>query len=160
MPVLRLAPVPLKPGDDVMLLKPSDFHTLASVNLKDLIGGQILRIHGVSRLFAALKIDISLLRFADVMNLSQPVSELALQATWGRLAMGVDEVCERAEQYCRQEKEPVTLPLPLCITFRDMEAFAVSRMDCPKAVTEKCINGLVSDFTAGLKQKPFKINID
>ena len=41
-----------------------------------------------------------------------------------------------------------------------MEAFAVSRMNCPKAVTEKCINGLVSDFTAGLKQKPFKINID
>ncbi len=160
MPVLRLAPVPLKPGDDVMLLKPSDFHTLASVNLKDLIGGQILRIHGVSRLFAALKIDISLLRFADVMNLSQPVSELALQATWGRLVMGVDELCERAGQYCRQEKEPVTLPLPLCITFRDMEAFAVSRMNCPKAVTEKCINGLVSDFTAGLKQKPFKINID
>ena len=159
-PVLRLPSQPLKPGDDVMLLKPSDFHALASVNLKDLLTGGSLRIHGVSRLFAALKIDISLIRFADAMELSKPVSELALLSTWGRLVMAIDEICEKAEHFCRTEQEPVALPLPLCLTFRDADKFAVSRMNCPKAVTEECVHGLITDFTGGLRQKPFKINID
>ena len=159
-PVLSLCPHPLKPGDDVMLLRPSDFHTLASVNLKDLLTGESLRVHGVSRLFAALKVDISLTRFADAMELSKPVSELALQSTWGRLVQGVDEICEKAERFCRQESDPPALPLPLCLSFRDAETFAVSYMDCPNAVTEGCIHGFVTDFTACLKQKPFKINID
>ena len=159
-PVLHLRPRPLKPGDDVMLLRPSDFHTLASVNLKDLLTGESLRVHGVSRLFAALKIDISLTRFADAMELSKPVSELALQSTWGRLVLAVDEICEKAERFCRGEKDPPALPLPLCLTFRDAEKFAVAYMDCPKAVTEGCIHGFVTDFTACLKQKPFKINVD
>ncbi len=159
-PVLSLCPHPLKPGDDVMLLRPSDFHTLASVNLKDLLTGESLRVHGVSRLFAALKVDVSLTRFADAMELSKPVSELALQSTWGRLVQGVDEICEKAERFCRQENDPPALPLPLCLSFRDAETFAVSYMDCPNAVTEGCIHGFVTDFTACLKQKPFKINID
>ena len=160
IPPLSLKTHPLKPGDDVMLLRPSDFHTLASVNLKDLLTGESLRVHGVSRLFAALKVDVSLTRFADAMELSKPVSELALQSTWGRLVQGVDEICEKAERFCRQENDPPALPLPLCLSFRDAETFAVSYMDCPNAVTEGCIHGFVTDFTACLKQKPFKINID
>ncbi len=159
-PVLRLRSQPLKPGDDVMLLKPSDLHTMASVNLKDLISGGTLRVHGVSRLFAALKIDISLTDFADVMMLTKPVSELALQSTWGRLVAAVDELCDKAENYCRNENEPVSLPLPLCLTFRNADKFAVSYMDCPKAVTTECIHGVITDFTNSLKQKPFKINVD
>ena len=77
-----------------------------------------------------------------------------------RLVQGVDEICEKAERFCRQESDPPALPLPLCLSFRDAETFAVSYMDCPNAVTEGCIHGFVTDFTACLKQKPFKINID
>ena len=159
-PVLSLCPHPLKPGDDVMLLRPSDFHTLASVNLKDLLTGESLRVHGVSRLFAALKVDISLTRFADAMELSKPVSELALLSSWSRLLSAIDELCEKADHFCRSEELPATLPLPLCLNFRDALDFAVNYMNCPQATATECILGVLGDFTNALARKPFKVNID
>jgi len=147
----------VKAGGDMMLLEQKDFHELGSVNLKDLFAGGCLRIHGVSRLFPALRIDVSLSGFANAMELSKPVSELALQASWGRLLAGIDEICERADHFCRAEKEPVSLPLPLCLNFRETELFAEQYMNCPKQTSAGCIRALISDFTGGLVRKPFKI---
>lgn len=160
VPPIPLKTHPLQPGGEVLLLRQSDFRELGSLNLKDLLSGGTLRIHGISRLFPALRIDISFPCFADAMELSKPVSELALLSSWDRLLSGIDEICEKADHFCRTEKLPVTLPLPLCLNFRDALDFAVNYMNCPQATSTECIRGVLGDFTNALVRKPFKINVD
>ena len=160
MPQIHLETHPIKSGDDIMLLLQSDFRNLGSLNLKDLLSGGSLRIHGISRLFPALRIDISFSHFADAMELSKPVSELALLSSWDRLLSGVDEICEKADHFCRSEGFPVNLPLPLCLNIRDAEKFAADYMNCPRATSTECIRGILNDFTNALIRKPFKINVD
>lgn len=160
LPPIPLKTHPLKPGGDILLLQQSDFRELGSLNLKDLLSGGTLRIHGISRLFPALRIDVSFPNFADAMELSKPVSELALLSSWSRLLSGIDEICEKADHFCRSEQLPVTLPLPLCLNFRDALEFAVNYMNCPQATATECIRGVLGDFTNALVRKPFKVNVD
>ena len=156
-PDIQIKTNPLKAGDESMLLKPRDFHDMGSVNLRDLLSGGSLRIFGVSRLFPAIRLEISFPAFADAMELSRPVSELALQSSWGRLIAGIDEVCSRADHYCSAEEIPVTLPLPLCLTFRGTVLFAEQYMNCRSSNSVDFSRSLIADFAASLSRKPFKI---
>ncbi len=160
LPPLALKTHPLKPGGDILLLQQSDFRELGSLNLKDLFAGGSLRLHGISRLFPALRIDVSFPCFADAMELSKPVSELALLASWNRLLSGIDELCEKADHFCRSEELPVALPLPLCLNFREALRFAAEYMNCTPTTVTECIRGVLNDFTGALERKPFKINVD
>lgn len=159
VPPIRVETHPLKAGDESMLLKPRDFHDMGSVNLRDLLSGGSLRVFGVSRLFPAIRIEISFPAFADAMDLSAPVSELALQSSWSRLIAGIDEICSRADRYCAAEKLPVTLPLPLCLNFRDAGRFTGEYMNCFGRNAAECFRALSSDFAASLGRQPFKITV-
>lgn len=157
IPSIKIETHPLKAGDEAMLLKPRDFHDIGSVNLRDLLASGSLRVFGISRLFPAIRLEISFPAFADTMELSRPVSELALQSSWNRLIAGIDEICSRADHYCSAEAIPVTLPLPLCLTFRGTILFAEQYMNCRSKNSAEFSRALITDFAASLSRKPFKI---
>ena len=96
-----------------------------------LIDARVINITGVSRLFPAIKIDFSLMQFAELLELKKPLTEMAVIPHFCIPADAMNDIVTAAEKLYRNllriKGSPEKLPVYLSI---DASSFASEYLDC------------------------------
>lgn len=150
----------VSPADGVaVLLRQEELEKMISGKTGTFLRSKVLQIPHISRLFSALRIDLSLTAFAELNGLMKPVTELAFWSISSELTLAVDEICRIADEICRKRGEEECTPLPLSLTVRDGKYFAGTYMNCPAEYASDCAGGLIGAFISSLSRQPFKVDI-
>lgn len=145
-----------KCGDGPWLVEGSRIAAGLSPEARLMISPPALSMHGVSRLFPSLRVDIRLSELAASMGLLKPLTELALMPGFRRASLAIDEICVCADRLCASSGRKDAAPLPLWINLADASMFLREWMDCESGVDEAGF-GLASSVASMLSRRPFKL---
>jgi hypothetical protein len=112
----------IRNADSPWLLPASSIVSAIDSGTLRYISGGILQVRSVSKLFPSLKIDLSLVRYAETLNLAPPISEMALYAHFPPLATAIDDIARTINSKLAATIAvscPIVLQLPDCRLFSE-----------------------------------------
>lgn len=126
---------------------------------RDFSEKRILKIHHINlKIFPAMRLDVRLTGLVTEAKLVAPLTELAVEPLFVRLARSIDSLCMIGDGLCREQNFDSVTPLKLILTFSDVSIFAREWMDCSQPdCLERLSRDLAVMLSGYLARTPFKV---
>jgi hypothetical protein len=141
--------MPLVKSGSPWCVKTEEIIYSLSLDTRALVSANILSIKNVSRLFTAVKIDLSLFEASRYYALEKPMTELALLPCFRACAAGITEISEVSDKIYGDFLAENGFPghdnkLPIFLRISDAAAFSDAYLDIKWPESGKCLNDMGS----------------
>jgi hypothetical protein len=154
---------PIKTGPGIpktpWLVPAAELSVIVKSSTSVLLDQKILQISGISRLFPALKINLRLMNLTEHLELTPPVTEMAVYPAFNAVASGINDIVAKAETVCEEKAKSKNVDLPVYLSVPDMSNFASEYLQSEWPESEICCREMISFLEDSLTVKPFRVTL-
>lgn len=123
----------------------------------------VVQVVGVSPLYPAIKIDIKITKFATLLGLEFPLTEMAIIPHFFSLAHHINVIIETVDtlfsEITRGTEAELSTPLPIYLNVRDMSQFAEKWMYSVWPDAHQCCEDMLYYLERDLVRGVFKLQL-
>jgi hypothetical protein len=119
-----------------------------------MISDQIIKISGISRLFPAIRLEITFAKFAESSGLTAPVTDFILFSYLANLATALDDIIDTAKHLATALPDKLESP-PIYLKFSDAPQFTEVWLSGNWEENKECFEELVAELKSLLKNEVF-----